>query len=159
MYTDKIREKEELKREVISLKASGSKVGFTNGCFDILHRGHARYLAEAKGYCDRLIVAVNTDNSVKRIKGPDRPVNPCDARMEMLAALEAVDLVTSFGEDTPEDIIKYIVPDIIFKGGDWKENDIVGGEFVKKNGGMVRVIPYLEGFSTTRMIKDIKGER
>jgi rfaE bifunctional protein nucleotidyltransferase chain/domain len=131
-------------------------VGFTNGCFDILHVGHVRYLRDARAECDLLIVGVNSDDSVKRLKGPDRPVNRQDARMEVLGALECVSYVTMFEEDTPETLIKLLTPDVIFKGGDWKEADIIGGEHVKKNGGKVRVIPFVEGYSTTNTINKMK---
>lgn len=141
---------------VIKAKHSGKTVGFTNGCFDILHVGHVRYLRDARSECDLLIVGVNSDDSVKRLKGPDRPVNRQDARMEVLSALECVSYVTMFEEDTPETLIKLLTPDVIFKGGDWKEADIIGGDHVKKNGGRVRVIPFVSGYSTTGTINKIK---
>ena len=153
----KIKTKEELARVIAEEKAAGKKIGFTNGCFDVLHLGHIRYLKEAKKKCDLLVVGVNSDESVKMLnKGPERPINPEDARLEVLASLECVDLVTLFGEDTPAGLIESITPDVLFKGGDWKEEDIVGSDHVKEAGGEVIVIPFEEGYSTTSLVKKIK---
>jgi rfaE bifunctional protein nucleotidyltransferase chain/domain len=139
-------------------KASGKVVGFTNGCFDILHLGHIRYLNETKKECDILVVGVNSDTSVKSIKGSGRPVNDQESRMGVLAALESIDYLTLFDEDTPEKLIEKLTPDIIFKGGDWDEKDIVGAGHVKAHGGKVRVIPYVEGYSTTDLIKRLRKD-
>ncbi len=155
---DKIRTREETGRIVSREKKAGKKVGFTNGCFDILHLGHVRYLQETKNDCDVLVVGLNSDVSVRRLKGDERPMNAQDSRAEVLAALESVDLVTIFDEDTPEDLIKMLTPDMLFKGGDWKEEEIVGAEHVKGSGGRVKVIPYVEGYSTTKFIEKIKKE-
>ncbi|MGB2651853.1 MAG: D-glycero-beta-D-manno-heptose 1-phosphate adenylyltransferase [Candidatus Omnitrophota bacterium] len=158
MVKSKIKSWEELSEAIDQEKASGKKIGFTNGCFDILHLGHVRYLKEARNDCDLLVVGVNSDGSVKNIKGDDRPLNTEWVRMEVLSALECVDLVAMFDEDTPEELIKTITPNILFKGGDWKEEDIVGGDHVKANGGEVKVIPFVEGFSTTGIIERMKEE-
>jgi rfaE bifunctional protein nucleotidyltransferase chain/domain len=156
MSTKKIKTWDELSVIVETGKASGKKVGFTNGCFDIIHLGHVRYLRDAKKLCDALVVGVNSDASVKRIKGDGRPVNDERVRTEVLSALESVDYITMFGEDTPEELIRKITPDVLFKGGDWKEENIVGADHVKAHGGKVKVIPYVEGFSTTDIIERMR---
>ena len=154
---NKIKIKEELAGIIEKEKKNGKKIGFTNGCFDIIHLGHIRYLKKAKENCDLLVVGVNSDESVKRLgKGEKRPLNPEPARTEVLAALESVDYITVFGEDTPEKLIEEITPDLLFKGGDWKEEDIVGSSHVKSNGGEVIVIPFEEGYSTTALVEKIK---
>ncbi|MGB2630456.1 MAG: D-glycero-beta-D-manno-heptose 1-phosphate adenylyltransferase [Candidatus Omnitrophota bacterium] len=152
----KIKSWQELAGIIKKEKASGKTIGFTNGCFDILHLGHIKYLEEARSNCDLLVVGVNSDGSVKSIKGDSRPVNNEKARTEVLAALESVDFITLFDEDTPEHLIKTLTPGVLFKGGDWKEEDIVGADHVKSSGGKVQVIPYIEGYSTTEMIEKIK---
>jgi len=157
MRTGKIQMREDLVSILPGIRKNFVKIGFTNGCFDIIHVGHVKYLEQAKKECDILVVAVNSDNSVKRIKGAGRPVNPEGARMEVLAALEAVDYVTLFEEDTPLNLIKELIPDVLFKGGDWKENDIVGGDIVRENGGIVRSLHFMKGYSTTRIIDLIRG--
>ncbi|MBV1777408.1 D-glycero-beta-D-manno-heptose 1-phosphate adenylyltransferase [Burkholderiaceae bacterium DAT-1] len=131
---------------------------FTNGCFDILHRGHVTYLAQARALGASMIVAVNTDDSVKRQgKGDDRPINPEANRMAVLAALEAVDLVTCFDTDTPYDLIQLVQPDILVKGGDWTPDRIVGATEVLARGGQVHSIPFLFDTSTTATLKKIRG--
>lgn len=134
---------------------NGKRIVFTNGCFDILHVGHIRYLKEAKQLGDILIVGVNSDASVKHLKGNSRPVNTLEDRMETLAALECIDYVISFEEDTPYKLIKEIQPDILVKGGDYKKNDVVGLDIVEGNGGEVIIIPFVEGKSTTGVIRSI----
>ena len=156
MRVDKIKSQDKLCAEIRESRHNGLKIGFTNGCFDIIHAGHVRYLSKAKEECDKLIVAVNSDSSVRRLKGATRPINPEEARMEVLSALEVIDYVTIFEEDTPLDIIQKIQPDIIFKGGDWKESEIVGGDIVKAKGGKVRSLPFVDGYSTTKIINAIK---
>jgi len=146
----KILSDRELKKEIEKLKNEGKKVVFTNGCFDILHVGHIRYLKEAKKLGDILIVAINSDSSVKRIK-PLRPINPEQERAEVLSAVEVVDFVTFFNEDTPYNLIKYLQPDVLVKGGDWKIEQIVGADLVKE----VYSLPYVEGVSTTAIINRI----
>jgi rfaE bifunctional protein nucleotidyltransferase chain/domain len=133
------------------------RVVFTNGCFDILHRGHIEYLKSAKELGEVLIVGVNSDSSVRRIKGEGRPLNPLEDRMAVLASLESVDCVVSFDEETPRSLIDAIVPDVLVKGGDWEVRDIVGRETVEKNGGRVVVVDYLEGYSTRSIIQKIVG--
>jgi rfaE bifunctional protein nucleotidyltransferase chain/domain len=158
MAKNKIKTWEEARNAAGKAGQDGRKVGFTNGCFDILHLGHVRYLAEARKNCDMLIVGLNSDSSVKKLKGSGRPLNPERARAEVLAALECVDVVTLFPEDTPFELIKKILPDVLFKGGDWKEEEIVGADIVKANGGSVKVISYVKGYSTTEMIKKITSK-
>jgi len=150
---EKIILAEDLEKKLPALRRGGKRIGFTNGCFDILHAGHVRYLEEARGHCDILVVGLNSDSSVKSIKGDKRPVNGERARAEVLAGLFSVDFVTLFSEDTPEKLIRRLMPDIIFKGGDWKEDDVLGSDFVKARGGNVKIIDYVEGFSTTGIIE------
>lgn len=141
-----------MKAEARRLKAAGKTVVFTNGCFDILHLGHARYLREARALGDALVVGLNSDGSVGRLKGRGRPLVPEADRAEMLAALEAVDYVTVFGEDTPAELVAEIAPDVIVKGGDYKAGDVAGGKTVEAAGGRVVIIPLVEGRSTTGLI-------
>ncbi|MFT6900058.1 MAG: D-beta-D-heptose 7-phosphate kinase/D-beta-D-heptose 1-phosphate adenosyltransferase [Colwellia sp.] len=147
---------EQLKIAVKLAKARGENIVMTNGCFDILHAGHVSYLTHAGTLGARLIVAVNDDASVKRLKGIGRPVNPTDRRMAVLAGLGAVDWVVSFSEDTPQRIISNILPDILVKGGDYKVEDIAGGKEVMANGGDVKVLNFEEGISTTDIINSIR---
>ena len=132
------------------------KLVFTNGCFDILHTGHSRYLSKAKACGDMLVVALNGDQSVRSLKGKFRPLSPLKERMELIAALEAVDFVTWFHADTPASLIKKIKPHILVKGGDWPVNKIVAGDFVKSYGGKVKSLLYKKGSSTTKIIEKIK---
>jgi rfaE bifunctional protein nucleotidyltransferase chain/domain len=155
-YRLKIKELPEARKQIDRLRSENKKIVFTNGCFDILHIGHARYLYAARELGEFLIVAVNSDSSVKTIKGPDRPVMNQAERSEMLAALECVDMVVIFDEDNPLEVIKYLMPDILVKGGDWKEEDIIGADVVKAAGGEVRRIPFINGFSTSDIIKKIE---
>ena len=138
-------------------RAKGEKVVMTNGCFDILHAGHVSYMNHAAELGDRLIVAVNTDESVKRLKGPSRPINPTDRRMAVLAGLGAVDWVVPFSEDTPQRLISEVLPSILVKGGDYKPEDIAGGEEVIAAGGEVKVLNFEDGCSTTEIINAIQG--
>ena len=147
----KIHDTGGMKRLVESWKKNGQKVVFTNGCFDILHAGHIKYLEAAAEKGDRLIVAVNSDESVTQLKGPTRPINVLNSRMYLLASLQCVDAVCSFDEETPIDIIRTLKPDVLVKGGDYQINDIVGAEDVLANGGVVEVIPFVEGYSTTKI--------
>lgn len=132
-------------------------VVFTNGIFDILHAGHVRYLEKARSLGDILIVALNSDASTQRLKGPTRPVNPLKDRTEVVAALEAVSFVTWFEEDTPLNLITKILPDVLVKGGDYEVKKIVGYDIVKANGGKTKVLPFLEGRSTSKVIEKIKS--
>ena len=134
------------------MRISKKKIIFTNGCFDILHVGHVRYLKKARSLGDWLIVGVNSDSSVRKLKGPGRPVNSEKERMEVLAALKAVDEVRLFSEPTPENLIRKIRPDILVKGGDWKIKDIVGAKEVLDWGGKVKRISFIKGRSSTRVI-------
>ena len=136
-------------------KRQGLKVGFTNGCFDLLHVGHLHTFQEAKKYCDRLIVALNTDESVKRLKGDFRPIQPQEVRSEVLSALSNVDGVILFNDETPLDLIKSLTPDYLFKGADYTKDQVVGGKVVESYGGKVQLISLKEGFSTTRTVSKI----
>lgn len=131
----------------------GSRLVFTNGCFDILHRGHVEYLAAAREMGDALVVAVNSDASVCRLKGPDRPINPEDDRAMVLAALQAVDAVTIFGEDTPGELIARLLPDVLVKGGDYTADAVVGAADVIAAGGEVAIVPLVPGRSTTNILR------
>jgi rfaE bifunctional protein nucleotidyltransferase chain/domain len=148
---NKILSWNELKEETDRLKAEGKKVVFTNGCFDIIHVGHVRYLRDAKKLGDVLLVALNTDSSMARIK-PGRPVTPETQRAEVVAGLEMVDYVTLFNEDNPRDLIRFLSPDVLVKGGDWKKEEIVGSDVVPET----RSLPYIHGVSTTEIIEKIK---
>jgi rfaE bifunctional protein nucleotidyltransferase chain/domain len=134
------------------LARSRGKIVFTNGCFDLVHRGHVSYLERAKSLGELLVVALNTDSSVRRLKGRGRPVSPLKDRLEVLAALEAVDFVTWFAEDTPLSVIQKLKPDVLVKGGDYQVNSIVGAREVKSWGGRVRVLPFLKGRSSSRIL-------
>lgn len=147
-----------LLEEVIDSKEHGETIVMTNGCFDILHAGHISYLEQAKALGSRLIVAVNDDASIKRLKGEARPVNPLEQRMAVLAGLRCVDWVVAFSEDTPEKLIKKVTPDVLVKGGDWKVEQIVGSDYVLKHGGEVMSLPYVDDQSTTNIINRIRGE-
>ncbi len=138
-----------------ALRRAGKKVVFTNGTFDILHRGHVEYLAKAKKLGDVLIVGLNSDASIKRIKGPKRPINPNADRATVLAALASVDYVCFFQEDTPEYLIADIIPDVLVKGADWGLNEIVGKDVVERNGGKVKTITMTRGRSTTNVIQRV----
>jgi len=147
-----------IKQAMQAAKAEGEKIVLTNGCFDILHPGHVRYMQQAKALGDRLIILVNSDASVKRLKGPERPLNDLQYRMEMLAALECVDWVLPFEGDTPKDEIDYLLPDILAKGGDYTDvTSIAGHESVLANGGEVKMLSLFEGHSTTSIIKSIRS--
>lgn len=148
---------DELKVIVKQSKTRGEKIVMTNGCFDILHPGHISYLENARKLGDRLIVAVNTDESVKRLKGESRPINDLNARMAVLAGLASVDWVVPFGEDTPQRLIGEILPDLLVKGGDYKPEEISGSQEVWANGGEVRVLNFENGCSTTNVIKKIQS--
>ena len=141
------------------LKRRGKTVVFTNGCFDLLHRGHVHLFSEAKKLGDVLLVAVNDDASVKKIKGGFRPVFPLEERLEVLEAVEDIDYLTSFSEETPQKIIASLLPDVLAKGGDWRPEEVVGKREVEHSGGRVVVIPYLRGSSSSAIIKMILDSR
>jgi rfaE bifunctional protein nucleotidyltransferase chain/domain len=155
-YRSKIKDHSTMKLEIDSLKSKGKRTVFTNGCFDILHPGHTRYLYAARELGDFLIVAVNSDTSVRAIKGEGRPVQPQEVRTEMLAALGCVDGVVVFDEEDPLKIIQYLMPDVLVKGGDWPEDQIIGADVVKGAGGEVKSLPFVESFSTTDLINRLK---
>ena len=137
-------------------KSRGLRVGFTNGCFDILHAGHVSLLAAARAQCDRLLVALNTDESVRRLKGPQRPINPLADRTAVIAAVEAVDAVVSFAEDTPLELIRRLQPDLLVKGGDYTIDGVIGADLVQAAGGRVLLVDLVENHSTTRLIDTIR---
>ncbi|MDO8746643.1 MAG: D-glycero-beta-D-manno-heptose 1-phosphate adenylyltransferase [Thermodesulfovibrionales bacterium] len=147
----KILDWKELKTKIDEAKAAGKKIVFTNGCFDMIHAGHVRYLREAIKLGDLLIIGLNSDKSVSKIK-PGRPINPLGHRAEVLSSLEMVDYVTLFDEETPYELIKFIKPDVLVKGGDWEKEDIVGSDIAKET----RSLPYVKGISTTEIIERIK---
>ncbi|MGL6065318.1 MAG: D-glycero-beta-D-manno-heptose 1-phosphate adenylyltransferase [Fusobacteriaceae bacterium] len=149
----------ELAKKIIEeLKESGKKVVFTNGCFDILHVGHLRYMNEARNQGDMLIVGINSDASVKRLKGESRPINNERDRAEMLSGLKAVDFTVIFEEDTPMEIIEELKPSIHVKGGDYKKEDLPETAVVEKNGGEVRILSFVEGKSTTNIVNKINSK-
>ena len=153
---DKIKNHYEFKQLVKNHQEQGKKVVFTNGCFDILHFGHVDYLEKARELGDFLVIGINTDDSIKRIKSIDRPINKELDRMRLIAALDAVDAVTLFDDDTPQRLISDVLPDILVKGSDYAIDQIVGAEEVIKRGGEVKTIDFVEGYSTTDIIKKIR---
>jgi D-beta-D-heptose 7-phosphate kinase / D-beta-D-heptose 1-phosphate adenosyltransferase len=152
---EKIKAQEELADIVEELKKKGKRVVFTNGCFDLLHAGHVRYLEQARSLGDALIVAVNSDASVRALKGPRRPILPIDERTEILSGLGCIDYITVFDDPTPLALISLLRPDVLVKGGDWKVDQIVGKEILENMDGQVAVLPFLEGSSTTRIIETV----
>lgn len=153
---DKIQGLEKAKSLVKLWHEDGQKVVFTNGCFDILHYGHVDYLEKAKALGNKLIVGLNTDASVSRFKGPDRPIQDQESRAQILASLQVIDLVVFFNEETPLQLISSLLPDILVKGSDYLAENIVGSDVVKKNGGEVKTIEFVPGYSTSRIIEKIK---
>ena len=152
----KIKKFGEIKKIASKLKRKKRTIVFTNGCFDILHYGHIKYLRKCKGLGDVLIIGLNSDSSVRKIKGKKRPITGQKERAAILAALELVDYVTVFNEVTPARLIKAISPKILAKGGDWRAKEIVGARHVKKCGGMVVSVPFVRGYSTTAIIENLK---
>ena len=152
----KILERNTLKNKLEKLRKEGKIIAFTNGCFDIIHVGHVRYLREAKKTADVLVLALNSDSSVRAIKGETRPLVGEEERAEILAAFEFIDFITIFEELTPLELINYLKPDVLIKGGDWTEEKIVGREEIKKWGGRVVIIPEVTGKSTTNIVEKIK---
>jgi len=153
----KIATQEELKERVKSWQSQGHKVVFSNGCFDILHLGHIDYLEQASQLGDKLVIGLNSDDSVKALKGPNRPVNSEKARARILAALGFVDGITIFSEETPKELIELLIPNVLVKGADYKIENIVGGKTVLENGGEVKTIDLVEGYSTTNIIENLKS--
>lgn len=158
-FLEGILDEERLIQHIRDAREHGEKIVMTNGCFDILHSGHVTYLEKAKALGDRLIVAVNDDQSVSRLKGPTRPINQAKHRMQVLSALGSVDWVVMFSEDTPERLIKLVSPDVLVKGGDYKVNEIAGSDHVLENGGEVIIASFEEGFSTSNTLEKIKKNK
>jgi len=152
----KIKSWDEALKQVQLWQSRGEKVVFTNGCFDIIHLGHVDYLEKAQNLGQRLVLGLNTDNSVSRFKGPERPLQDQYSRGRVLAAFQFVDLVVFFDEDTPLNLIAFLRPDILVKGGDYLAENIVGADVVKSAGGVVETIPFVSGYSTTRIVEKIK---
>jgi D-beta-D-heptose 7-phosphate kinase/D-beta-D-heptose 1-phosphate adenosyltransferase len=152
---EKIKTKEDLHRIVEDLKKKGKRIVFTNGCFDLLHLGHIRYLEKAKSLGDILVVGVNSDRSVQSLKGPERPILPEGERAEILSGLECVDYITLFDELTPLELISSLQPHILVKGGNWAKETTVGREVVERSGGEVVILPFVEGSSTSNLIETI----
>jgi D-beta-D-heptose 7-phosphate kinase/D-beta-D-heptose 1-phosphate adenosyltransferase len=157
MPKNKIKKLTELKSSVAADKRKGKKVVFTNGCFDILHLGHIKYLEQAAALGDKLIIAVNSDASVRKLKGLKRPIFPQKGRARLVAALECVDYVIIFNADTPLNLIKALKPDVLVKGGDWRSDNIVGKDFVESYGGKVKSCGFVKGYSTSSIIARIKA--
>ena len=152
----KIFSLDKLKNQVNAWKKAGKKVVFTNGCFDIIHRGHIEVLALTANLGDKLIIGINSDQSIQKLKGEDRPIIDEQSRAILLAALSFVDAIVLFSEDTPLKLINALLPDVLAKGGDYEIETIVGHEIVQKNGGKVKLVPFLDGFSSTTIIDKIK---
>jgi D-beta-D-heptose 7-phosphate kinase/D-beta-D-heptose 1-phosphate adenosyltransferase len=150
---EKVLSREGLCREIGGRRRLGQSVAFTNGCFDVLHAGHVHYLHEARNQADLLVVGLNSDGSIRRLKGPGRPVNPVEARALVLASLQAVDFVTIFDEATPLELIQAIRPDVLVKGADYRKEEVVGAHFVEASGGRVHLAALQEGFSTTSLLQ------
>lgn len=156
--SEKVVTKDKLKSLLEDWKNQHLKIVFTNGCFDILHRGHVEYLCHARDLGDKLVLGLNTDASVKRLgKSPERPINSEETRATILAALDCVDAVILFNEDTPLELITFVQPDVLVKGNDYKAEDIVGYDIVVAKGGKVITIQLVDGFSTTKLIEKMKG--
>lgn len=155
--SEKVKSLDELETLTAAARTNGKIVVFTNGCFDLLHRGHIYLLREAKALGDLLVVAINSDQSVKAIKGPTRPILAETDRLELIASMEMVDYVVLFDEPDPYNIISILRPHILVKGGDWSAEEVIGGDLVQGNGGKVVVVPYLKGFSTTEIIAKLRS--
>jgi D-glycero-beta-D-manno-heptose 1-phosphate adenylyltransferase len=154
----KICNKEQLGRMLALWRFKDQKVVFTNGCFDLLHKGHVTYLTQAAELGDKLVLGLNSDASVKKLsKGPNRPIQDQDSRALILASLESISAIIIFDEDTPAELIKFVQPDVLVKGGDWKPEQIAGYDTVKAKGGEVKVIEFVPGYSTTSIEQKIKG--
>ena len=154
----KLVSKTQLSQILTKLRNEKKTIVMTNGCFDIIHPGHVTYLKQSKALGNKLIVAVNSDASVSRLKGPTRPINKLQDRMTVLSALGSVDYVVSFDEDTPQKLISRVLPNILVKGGDYKVEEIAGHKEVLANGGKVVIIPFVDGCSTTSIVKKIKAQ-
>jgi len=148
---------EEAENQSALWKDQGKKVVFTNGCFDLLHPGHIQYLADARALGDVLVLGLNADDSISRLKGSSRPINNLEDRAAMLMGLKSVDAVVAFAEDTPQNLISLLLPDVLVKGGDYAADDIVGAKEVRKAGGEAIVVPFLKGYSSSKLIERIKA--
>ena len=157
LFSDKIKPSSNIGPILAEFKKTKKKSVMTNGCFDLIHPGLIRYLKKARSYGDLLLVALNSDSSVNRMKGPGRPIFSLQERCEIIASLECVDLVTSFREKTPASLIRKLLPDVLIKGGDWPLDKIVGKTEVEQNGGKVISVPFEEGYSTTNLIEKIRN--
>ena len=155
---NKLKSRAAIKAIAERLKSQDKRIVFTNGCFDILHAGHVEYLSKAKEMGDVLIIGLNSDGSVKRLKGEARPINREKDRARVLSALAFVDYVIIFNEDTPELLVRKLKPDIMVKGGDWKGRQVAGADFVRSCGGRLALVPFVKGYSTTSLVKKISGE-
>ena len=155
--TGKLKTLDELITLAAQARSNGKVVVFTNGCFDLLHRGHVHILRQARAAGDLLIVAINSDQSVKAIKGPARPICSEMDRLELIAAMEMVDYVILFDDPDPSDLIASIKPDVLAKGGDWNKDEVVGGDIVERHGGRILLVPYLNGYSTSEIIERIRN--
>jgi len=153
----KILNKDNLKKKVLEWQSNGERIVFSNGCFDILHVGHVDYLEKARNLGDRLVMGLNTDASVSRIKGPERPIVPEFSRSRVMASLASVDAVCFFDDETPLELISFLKPDILVKGDDYSIETIIGSDVVIANGGEVKTIPLVEGFSTSNIVNKIKN--
>jgi len=153
---DKIKDLKAATIQVAGWKAGHQKVVFTNGCFDLLHLGHVDYLEKARSLGDKLVLGLNSDDSVSRFKGPERPIQDQNSRARVLAAMQFVDLVVFFNEDTPLNLISELQPDVLVKGSDYLAENIVGADVVKKNGGVVKTIDFVPGYSTSKIVEKIK---
>jgi D-beta-D-heptose 7-phosphate kinase/D-beta-D-heptose 1-phosphate adenosyltransferase len=156
MGLEKVLPLEKAIKQVARLKRDGQRVVFTNGCFDLLHPGHTRYLAEARKLGDALVVAINSDRSTRALKGPSRPILPEGERAELIASLRCVDLVTIFDDPTPQELLARMLPHVLVKGADWGPANIVGREEVEAAGGVVASIPVVPGFSTSKIIRRVR---
>lgn len=156
LIQDKIVDREQLREKASQWRKEGKKLVFTNGCFDILHKGHLEVLTASAGFGDILVVGLNTDASVSRLKGPERPVNHESFRTWMMASLQIVDAVTLFDEPTPWELLEVLQPDVIVKGGDYSVDQVVGAKEVLARGGEVRIVPIVQGYSTTALIETIR---
>ena len=151
----KIISLEEIGNRVLFWRKKSHKMVFTNGCFDLLHSGHVRYLQTAASFGDILILGLNSDSSVKKLKGPHRPITNQDDRAYLLSAIEAIDCIVIFEEETPKRLIQIVNPDVLVKGGDYLPEDVIGHDNVIENGGCVKIVPYVEGKSTSRIVNSI----
>lgn len=155
---EKIKGWDAAARQVRDWQAAGERIVFTNGCFDLLHYGHLVYLAQARGLGDRLVLGLNDAGSVSRLKGAHRPINDEQTRQWQMASLQCVDIVVSFAQDTPLELITLLQPDLLVKGGDYQISEIVGAEIVQQKGGEVRTLPYIQGYSTTSIEEKIRKQ-